>query len=143
MNRDNYKDIDEIDNDELYRNYSSAIKGISDIRNLTYKIFFAMYSRDNPEKSISQITNELIDKGLERYREETGFNSHSFEDICSDFQQYYPTQTQEDIRTCMMDHGLGQLCEKYYGEANAFKFVEKYENILDEIELGDNDERYK
>jgi hypothetical protein len=143
MNVDEYKDIDTIPEDSLYENYSSAIKGISDIRNLTYKVFFAMYSRDNPEKSIAQITDDLIQTGIDKFCKEMKHETTTFEDVCSEFQQYYPTQTNEDIKCVLMDHGLGQLCEKYYGEANSFRFVEKYGDILEEAELGDNNERYK
>jgi hypothetical protein len=136
------KDVDEYEGtlsvditvNDLASSYSKSLEGIKELRNQSYKVFYALYSRDNPDKDVSKITQDIINAGVKVYQQTVDPSIDTLDKVAEDMISSFPTQTTEDIRQCMMDRGMMELSEKLYGSANAFEFLRLHKEEFEAIE---------
>jgi hypothetical protein len=136
------KDVDEYEGtssvditvNDLASGYSKSLEGIKELRNQSYKVFYALYSRDNPDKDVSKITQDIINAGVKVYQQTVDPSIDTLDKVAEDMISSFPTQTTEDIRQCMMDRGMMELSEKLYGSANAFEFLRLHKEEFEAIE---------
>lgn len=120
--------------------YSESINSEQDtrkIRNFCYTMFYALYSKDNPNLTTQEITDMLIQYGVDSYNKECETQCKDINEICNDFQDSYPEQTDTDVEMMVMDHGFQELIKQKYGVDNAHDFIkkcgDKYKDILVEM----------
>lgn len=106
--------------------YAESIRKYKNLRETCYAIFYALYNRDNPDFTVQEITEKIMQSGINSYNDQVNESCSNLDDVVSDMQSILPNQTETDIETAVMDLGIQYLSKELYDADSAHDFVKKY-----------------